>query len=854
MATVTNQGEKRQQQDPWFLRSTAPVFLPAHHALTLPESSFEEFLREDLKLVAGDEGTTRGTQVSENPNVFTGSDTETVLVPSEVVAMSEISTTGDIREHFDTMAVDKTDSKAALASENNHPFMQGLLSHGQDSRATAETENKMLTENAGIAYRSTTDPLLDLFYELEDVVSGPRLLELLDSAWRADSTATLKMIFNARSIHLGKASRPTFYRCAGWLADNHPQTLFANLPWLSRPVIQKKKAKSQDEDQQADAEDIVIIEKEVDEDDPSRFDVKNGVAHGYWKDLLNLLALRANDKLDVLADPRDVLNTEREYRRFKWPKTQDEAKSIRHDKRDERHTNAVRLFTEDPVYRGLHLSIARLFAAQLKADLALLRSDNAAAKRTISLCAKWAPSAERFHDKHTFVVSSIAEALHPPLSGFLGDQYHDPPAASVDQRTVYLRHAREAYRRDVAALRKHLEVVERDITAGSFENIKYDRVPSAAMNNYAALFATKDVARFEAYVDKVAAGKARISGATLLPSTLIRAVRHGQGGNISGESLDALASSSSRRKGARDLVQAKVSELAASTLDLQWDTLVRRVRDAGALENCIAVADVSGSMCSPVFPDGTCPMDSSIGLSLLIAEVTKPPFGGAFITFSTRPAVEAVDLSRPLRDKYRQLSRAAWGMSTDLVAVFEKLILPMALEHAIEPEDMVGRVFVFSDMQFDSAAGAGGQGDWATSYERIERQFRDAGYEMPELVFWNLAGGRAGYVEPPWKQQRRVSGDGGGGGGDPVAPKPVAAGETGVALVSGYSQGLLKVFLDSGSFEDEEVEEVEGVENSIGDDGEVVVVEKVKRRKLDPMSIVRKAIGHEAYSMLRVVD
>ena len=30
-------------------------------------------------------------------------------------------------------------------------------------------------------------------------------------------------------------------------------------------------------------------------------------------------------------------------------------------------------------------------------------------------------------------------------------------------------------------------------------------------------------------------------------------------------------------------------------------------------------------------------MDSSLGLSVLLAEVTKPPFGGQFITFSSRP-------------------------------------------------------------------------------------------------------------------------------------------------------------------------------------------------------------------------
>lgn len=136
----------------------------------------------------------------------------------------------------------------------------------------------MLTDNADLAHRSTNDALVDLFTELEDVVSGPRLLKLLNMAWREDAASTLKIIFNARSIHLGKASRQTFYRCAGWLAKYHPLTLLANLQWLSRPVIQKK-AEKKDAEKEADEDDMVFVEQEMDDDNPARFNVKHGVAH-----------------------------------------------------------------------------------------------------------------------------------------------------------------------------------------------------------------------------------------------------------------------------------------------------------------------------------------------------------------------------------------------------------------------------------------------------------------------------------------------------------------------------------------------------------------------------------------------
>lgn len=823
------------KQDLWFLKSKFPVSLPYHEFLKAPENEFDAFIQQDVKQ--------RNDDISAEAH---HSDNDTITAAeSEPVLVSDASTTAGLKEDLAKITVgdgeDASMPDVGDAGADNqkpthgHPFMDALHSHQEKADtpfpSLRDMENKMLTENADVAHRSTNDALVDLFTELEDVISGPRLLELLDQAWRYDSSSTLKIIFNARSIHLGKASRQTFYRCAGWLAKYHPLTLIANLPWLSRPVIQKK-AEKKDAEKKIDEEEMVFVEQEMDEDDPAR---KNGVAHGYWKDLVNMLALYVNGKLDVLANPRDILNVERETSKKNWPQTQEIAKNLRHEKRDSRHEAAVKAFEEDAVYRALHMTVARLFAAQLQNDLKLLRGDDPKAKRNVSLCAKWAPSNTGFHDKHTWISTSIAEIMHP-ISTFAGFTQYDE--GNKEQRDFYLRHARESYRKDVAALRKHIECVERDITAKTFGNIHYDRVPSLAMNNYAPLFAQKDTNRFEEYIDKVTSGKAQISGATLLPSTLIKAVRTAP----QHDDFDISQIGGKRKvKGTKNFVDAKMKLLEAKSLDGQWKALVQRIRDSGTFENCIAVADVSGSMTFPVFPDGTTPMDTSIGLSLLVAEVTKPPFGGAFITFSDNPRVERIDLTKSLDDKYNKLARSDWGMTTDFVAVFERLILPMAIENKLSQEDMVSRVFVFSDMQFNSANSGYGREKWSSSYQRIQKKFGEAGYEMPELVFWNLAGGRAGYVGAPPSF----------GAGDPVAPKPVTAYEVGTAIVSGYSQGMLKVFLDGGSFDDEDAEEE--IVEKIGDDGEVIV-EKKKRQKLDPISVVKRAIGHPAYNMLRVVD
>ena len=74
------------------------------------------------------------------------------------------------------------------------------------------------------------------------------------------------------------------------------------------------------------------------------------------------------------------------------------------------------------------------------------------------------------------------------------------------------------------------------------------------------------------------------------------------------------------------------------------------------------------------------------------------------------------------------------------------------------------------------------------------------------------------------------------------------------ALVSGYSQGMLKVFLDKGVF-GEEGEEEEIVDEVVDDeDGDELVTVKVKKPKTDPLATVKKAVSHRAYQMLRVID
>ncbi|KAI9903738.1 hypothetical protein N3K66_000267 [Trichothecium roseum] len=815
---------------PWYLSTSCPVLIPEHEALTLPRSEFDAFIQRELekKRAAAEPKAEKGDPM-----------------------------------HFDRTARDAVDE--------TNPFMAGLRLYepGEEPSRQQTPEGMMRTENNDLAH-AKTHPLVDLMAELEDTVSISRLTVLLNEAWAEDPLITLKLIFNARSIHLGKSSRQTFYKCAGWLAANHPLTLVANLRWLSRPTIEKKQKKEAEE---GGAEDAVLVDMEKDsDDDPARFDVKHGVAHGYWKDLLNILVLAAAGQLmdpedndyDILqsqnrgfsqgkrtAEYSTLLRQEKRAQR-KQAKTSELIKTAspglqtpqrqtpndrRKKKRLARNEAANNAFSSDAIYRALHLTIARLFAEQLTADLEALRAINANVNEkvkgssdnsSVSLCGKWAPTHDRFHDRHTFVLSSIAEIMYP--RSLLND------SLPVDcSREVYLRHARERYRRDVSALRQHLDVVERKLTAGACSAIDYSKVPSIAMNNYSRLFYVKDEKRFVDYLTRVAEGSVKISGATLLPSTLVRQVWPCVDHFSEDQNLAAQEGNCTSGVHAAALVEQKKRQVMASVADGQWNTLVQRIKDSGTLSSSIAVCDVSGSMSSPTFKDGTCPMHSAIGLSLLVAEVTAPPFGGAFIDFSLTPHVQNVDLSQTFTTKVRSLRSSYWGFDTNFVSVFEDCILPVAVRNAVAPEDMVKRVFVFSDMHFNDAdPGCSSESAWQTSYGRIKAKFAEAGYEVPELIFWNLAGGR---------------------GGDGPAPKPVTLADVNTTMVSGYSQGMLKVFLDNGGFDDEDdiVEEDEVVITK-DEDGDVTETVVKKKKVADPLRTVKKAIGHEAYDMLEVYD
>ncbi|KAF0902798.1 hypothetical protein E2562_019126 [Oryza meyeriana var. granulata] len=191
--------------------------------------------------------------------------------------------------------------------------------------------------------------------------------------------------------------------------------------------------------------------------------------------------------------------------------------------------------------------------------------------------------------------------------------------------------------------------------------------------------------------------------------------------------------------------------------NLQWKRMVEDLLELGKLNNCLAVCDVSGSMTG-------LPMDVCVALGLLLSELCDEPWHHRVITFSHRPQLHHIK-GETLLEKTEFIRRMDWQMNTNFQAVFDQL-LQVAVSGKLPPERMVKKVFVFSDMEFDQASSR----PWETDYEAITRKFTEAGYggAIPEVVFWNL------------RDSSSV---------------PVTAGQKGVALVSGYSKNMVKLFL-----------------------------------------------------------
>ncbi len=245
------------------------------------------------------------------------------------------------------------------------------------------------------------------------------------------------------------------------------------------------------------------------------------------------------------------------------------------------------------------------------------------------------------------------------------------------------------FKRMIRRMRKHIGVVEGLMSAGRWEEIKYSQVPSRAMMIYRRAFLRHDEERFSEFVNKAAAGEEKIHSDALFPYDIVEKI----------------------------LYRGEDSRV----LEAQWNQLPDYVEKG---TNAIVMADVSGSMYGR-------PMSTSVGLAVYFAERNQGAYHNLFMTFSSNPQV-VVLRGEDLGQKIRNVSKAEWGMTTNLKAAFDK-VLEIALESHISMQDMPRAIIVISDMEIDRC----GDREW-TFYDKMASRFRKYGYDIPNVVFWNV--------------------------------------------------------------------------------------------------------------------
>jgi hypothetical protein len=176
-----------------------------------------------------------------------------------------------------------------------------------------------------------------------------------------------------------------------------------------------------------------------------------------------------------------------------------------------------------------------------------------------------------------------------------------------------------------------------------------------------------------------------------------------------------------------DVVKSVIKGNAA-VADEQWKALPNYIGNAKVLP----MVDVSGSMGSLWYSHGDLqPIDIAVSLGLYCADKNTGDFKDLFLTFSGKPKME--HLKGTLSQKMTQMSKANWEMNTNLHAAFDE-ILKIAVNGKVAQEDMPDMLLILSDMQFDACTRYDD-----TAMQMIKRKYKDAGYNVPKIVFWNLS-------------------------------------------------------------------------------------------------------------------
>ena len=330
---------------------------------------------------------------------------------------------------------------------------------------------------------------------------------------------------------------------------------------------------------------------------------------------------------------------------------------------------------------------------QLAIDIASLMRGP---KEAVSLLGKWMPS----ENTSSNATRALANALRASL-GWTHKQY----------RTV------------LSQLRERANVLERLMSAGKWDEIEFDAIPSKAGIKYKNAFARHDIERMQSekavqsYEDFAKDKNTTVNAGTLYPYEVVD------------KGIKAMY-----RSGYYGRTPA-LDDTDRLMVNKYWDNLTDYFKDASL--DALAVVDTSASMRAD---RASAPINVAISLGMYCAERAKGPYAGHYVSFSRKPKlikVEGVDFC----DKVKRIYDANLCENTNIEATFD-MLLDVAMRNGCTQEDLPKNIIVISDMEFDQARGYyrwdTNKPGTATLMENIEKKWNQYGYQMPKLIFWNV--------------------------------------------------------------------------------------------------------------------
>lgn len=249
------------------------------------------------------------------------------------------------------------------------------------------------------------------------------------------------------------------------------------------------------------------------------------------------------------------------------------------------------------------------------------------------------------------------------------------------------------YRKLLAQLRSKLNIIEKNLTNKEYDKIEFDKIPAKALLKYNQAYVKNIKERYSKYKDDVKNKKSNINTSGLFSYEIVKKI-------LSEKDYD--------------------NEI----YDLMWKNQKEILENNS--ENLIVVADTSESM----FQYDCIPYCTSIGLAIYISERNKGFFKNNFISFSRKPILQQIK-GNTLVEKIQNIETIN-ATTTDIDKVFE-LILTISKENKLKQSDLPTKILIITDMDFNK----GVYSKNSTNFEGWKQAFKENGYKLPTIIFWN---------------------------------------------------------------------------------------------------------------------